>query len=306
MAASRVAAVRRFNRFYTREIGVLDEHSLGGGFALVEVRVLYELAQRAVATATELRNELGIDAGYMSRILARFAKRGLVRRAANDRDARRRPMALTSEGRKTFARLDAQSENHIGKMLAKVAPSQQERAVAAMATIERALRGPSSDGVTLRAPRAGDLGWVVHRHGVLYWEEYRWDARFEALVARIVADFVESADAARERCWIAEHGGEIAGSIFLVKKTKTVAKLRLLYVEPWARGMGIGAKLVDACIAFARAAGYRRIELWTNDVLHAARRIYERAGFQLISAESHRSFGHDLVAQIWSLDLHRP
>lgn len=307
MAVSEVAAVRSFNRFYTRKIGVLDEHLLGSGFALVEVRVLYELAQQGVVTASELRSELGIDAGYMSRILARFTKRGLVRAVAADgSDARRRPMTLTSLGKKTFAKLDAQSERHIGELLGKLTSEQRTRAVAAMQTIERALKPPSNDTFTLRSPRAGDLGWVVHRHGALYWEEYRWDARFEALVARIVADFVDTADAARERCWIAESGGAIAGSIFLVKKTKTVAKLRLLYVEPWARGMGVGAKLVEACIAFAKRAGYRRIELWTNDVLHAARRIYERAGFELIAEERHESFGHRLVAQTWSLLLHNP
>lgn len=314
MAETQVAAVRRFNRFYTRRIGVLDEHLLDSGFTLVEVRVLYELAQRGIATATEIRAELGLDAGYLSRIVAAFVKRGLVRSArVPSADARRRPIELTALGRKTIAKLDARSERHIGALLQALEPEQRERALAAMTTIEHVLSASNdTQSFTLRAPRAGELGWVVHRHGALYWQEYRWDARFEALVARIVADFVENADHTRERCWIAERTskterrGAIAGSIFLVKKTKTVAKLRLLYVEPWARGMGIGAKLVDACIAFARKVGYRRIELWTNDVLQAARRIYERAGFVLREEKPHNSFGHELVAQTWSLDLHAP
>src|SRR6266581_2359510 len=267
----RVAVVRRFNRFYTKQIGLLDEGFLHSPFSLTAARVLYELAQRDETTATELRRELGLDAGYLSRILRGFVQRRLIDRKPAARDARQSLVRL----------------------------------VAAMEAIA-ALLGAGPEGrvpYLLRPHRPGDMGWVVQRHGELYAQEYGWDEQFEALVAEIVAKFIKQYDRKRERCWIAERGGENVGSVFLVKESDSVARLRLLLVEPRARGLGIGHRLVDECSGFARQAGYRKMTLWTNSVLDAARHIYERAGFQLVHEEPHHSFGHDLIGQTWDLEL---
>jgi DNA-binding MarR family transcriptional regulator/ribosomal protein S18 acetylase RimI-like enzyme len=301
-----VAAVRRFNRFYTRQIGVLNERLLASRFSLAEVRVLYELAHCDRPTAAELGKALTLDEGYLSRILRGFVRNGLVRREASAADGRRSLLSLTKKGAETFAGLDRLASVEIDRMLSGLAAGQRRRLVEAMHAITITLEPDQSvqrEGYVLRAPRPGDLGWVVHRHGVLYAEEYAWDERFEALVAEIVAEFVAHFDPKRERCWIAERHGEVVGSVFLVKKSPAIAKLRLLYVEPSARGLGIGSRLVDECIRFAREAQYRQITLWTQSVLTAARHIYERAGFTLVSREPHRSFGHRLVAEVWQMRL---
>ena len=250
--------------------------------------------------------ELGLDAGYLSRILASFKRRGLVEKRASSDDARRTELRLTKRGRSVFATLDRRSRDDIGTQLAALAVADQERLVGAMGTVERLLGDPQatpSGSYVLRAPRPGDYGWVVQRHGALYAEEYGWDAEFEGLVAGIVGKFVEHLDPTRERCWIAERDGENVGCVFAVKQSATVAKLRLLLVEPSARGLGIGKRLVDECIAFSRAAGYNRLRLRTNSMLHAARHIYEEAGFELVAEDRHRSFGKDLVGQTWELKL---
>ncbi len=303
--ARRVAAVREFNRFYTSRIGVLDEGYLSSRFSLTEVRVLYELAHRGSVTASELGRDLGIDAGYLSRILRGFARRGVLARTAARDDARKSMLRLTPRGKAAVAPLEARARDQIGVMLHSVPAAEQERLVASMRAIERGLRpGPrATPKVTLRSHRPGDMGWVVERHGALYWQEYGWDESFEALVAEIVAKFITHLDPKTERCWIAEVDGERVGCVFCVRKSKTVAKLRLLLVEPQARGLGVGSRLVVECIRFARAAGYRELTLWTNDVLVAARRIYERAGFELVESERHRSFGKALVGQNWVLRL---
>ena len=303
--ARRVAAVREFNRFYTSRIGVLDEGYLSSRSSLTEVRVLYELAHRGSATASELGGDLGIDAGYLSRILRGFARRGVLARTAARDDARKSMLRLTPRGKAAVAPLEARARDQIGVMLEKIPAAEQERLVASMRAIERGLKsGPrATPKVTLRSHRPGDMGWVVERHGALYWQEYGWDETFEALVADIVARFITHLDPKRERCWIAEVDGERVGCVFCVRRSKTVAKLRLLLVEPQARGLGVGSRLVDECIRFARAAGYRELTLWTNDVLVAARRIYERAGFELVESERHRSFGKALVGQNWVLRL---
>jgi DNA-binding MarR family transcriptional regulator/GNAT superfamily N-acetyltransferase len=303
--ATRVAAVREFNRFYTRRIGLLDEGYLASRYSLTEVRVLYELAHRGSATASELGRDLGIDTGYLSRILLGFARRGVLARTTAKDDARKSIVRLTARGKATVAPLEARARDQIGLMLDKVPPAEQDRLVASMRTIEQGLRpGPrAAPKVVLRPHRPGDMGWAVERHGALYWEEYGWDESFEALVADIVAKFITHLDPKRERCWIAKDGGERVGCVFCVKKSKTVAKLRLLLVEPGARGLGVGSRLVDECIGFARAAGYRDLVLWTNDVLVAARRLYERAGFELVESERHTSFGKKLVGQNWRLRL---
>jgi DNA-binding MarR family transcriptional regulator/GNAT superfamily N-acetyltransferase len=299
----RVAAVRRFNRFYTSRIGVL--HYLGSDFSLAEVRVLYELAHRAdPPTATELCRELGVDAGYLSRLLRGFERRRLITRTRSDVDGRRSHVGLTAAGRAAFAPLGARSHDEIAALLAPLAEPDQQRLIEAMQTIEGILGGRDrTPPVTLRPHRPGDMGWVVQRHGALYAEEYGWDERFEALVAGIVARFIERYDAARERCWIAEKDGERVGSVFLVHRSATVAQLRLLLVEPSARGLGVGTRLVAECERFAREVGYRSIVLWTNSVLTAARRIYEAAGYHLTKKERHTSFGHDLVGETWEKRL---
>ncbi len=305
----RVAAVRRFNRFYTRTIGVLREGAYQSPFSLTQVRVLYELAHRDRPTATELGRELGLDAGYLSRILRGFQQRGLVGRTRSTSDGRQSHVALTAQGRRVFAPLNARSHDEIAALLARLPAAAQASLIGGMQTIEGLLSDPPavppkpSGGWRLRPPEPGDLGWVVHRHGALYAQEYGYDATFEALVAEIVAQFVQHLDPRRERCWIAAQGDAIVGSVFLVKKTATVAKLRLLLVEPRARGLGIGRRLVDECVRFARRAGYRKITLWTQSELEAARRLYETAGFRLVHQHHHHSFGKDLVAETWDLKL---
>jgi DNA-binding MarR family transcriptional regulator/N-acetylglutamate synthase-like GNAT family acetyltransferase len=300
-----VDSVRRFNRFYTKQIGVLHEGLLGSPFSLTEVRVLYELAHRDNAAAAELGKELGLDAGYLSRILRGFERRGLMKKSPSAVDGRRSLLSLTAQGRKVFAPLDARSQEEVTAMLSGLSAADLDRLVGAMRTIETLLGARTEPKVPylLRPHQPGDMGWVAHRHGVLYAQEYGWDETFESLVAEIAARFIRRFDPKRERCWIAEREGEIVGSVFLVKKSNTVAQLRLMYVEPRARGLGIGSRLVSECIRFARQAGYRRIVLWTNSVLAAARHIYKKAGFRLIREEPHHSFGQDLIGETWELRL---
>lgn len=300
-----IEVVRRFNRFYTQTIGVLHEGLLNSSFSLAEVRVLYELAHRKNPTAGELAKDLWLDAGYLSRMLRGFKKRGLIGRKLSASDGRRSHLFLTKKGQNTFAPLNARSQDDVGAMLRKLPSVDQSRLIGAMLTIEKLLgtKPESKVPYIIRPHHNGDMGWIIHRHGVLYAQEYGWDEQFEALVAEIVAKFIRHHDPKRERCWIAEKDGEIAGSVFLVKRSKTVGQLRLLLVEPTARGLGIGARLVDECVRFARQARYRKITLWTNDVLHAARKIYEKANFRLVHEGPHHSFGHDLVEQTWELIL---
>ncbi len=309
---ARVEAVRAFNRFYTRVVGALDEGHVRTPFSLAEARVLYEIAHRAGATAGAVGRDLGLDAGYLSRLLAGLERGGLVARAPSATDGRQSTLALTAAGRAAFADLDARARGAVAALLAPLPGPAQDRVVDAMRTVAATLGGPGGPAaraaqapVTLRAPAPGDLGWVVERHGALYAAEYGWDAGFEALVARIVADFAADHDPARERAWIAEHAGARVGCVVLVRHPERpgVARLRLLLVEPWARGLGAGGRLVDACGAFARAAGYHTVTLWTNSVLAAARRLYERAGYRLVDEAPHHSFGHDLVGQTWELAL---
>lgn len=301
----RATAVRRFNRFYTRQIGVLNEGLLQSPFSLGEARVLYELAQDKGPSASELSADLGLDAGYLSRMLRRFERRGLIAREPSESDGRRSLVALTRKGRAAFATLDARSHDEVREMLSRLAEPDQRHLLEAMRTVERLLGAPSqpAPGYLLRTHQPGDMGWVVHRHGVLYAQEYGWDEQFEALVADIVAQFLRRFDPKHERCWIAEREGDIVGSVFLVKESDTVAKLRLLLVEPSARGLGIGNRLVTECVRTARRMSYRKLTLWTQQSLPAARRIYQQAGFRLVGSEPHHSFGHDLIGETWDLDL---
>ncbi|HJR67675.1 MAG TPA: bifunctional helix-turn-helix transcriptional regulator/GNAT family N-acetyltransferase [Gemmatimonadaceae bacterium] len=304
--ARRVAAVRRFNRFYTRRIGILNDGLLDSPFSLTEVRVLFELAHAPHLTATALRDELDLDAGYLSRLLRRLEQRGFLTRTSSEADGRVAYLNLTDKGRQEFRTLDERANDEVRALVRELAVPQQRQLLSALRTIEDLLgdQPPARrEPYILRTHQPGDMGWVVHRHGVLYAQEYGWDERFEALVAEVVAAFIHRFDPRRERCWIAERDGEIVGSVFLVKKSKTIAQLRLLLVEPSARGLGIGARLVDECIRFGRQCGYRRITLWTNNVLHTARHIYQRAGFQLVREKPHDMFGRDLVGQTWELTL---
>jgi len=307
---ARIAALRRFNRFYTQRIGVLQEGLLDSPFSLAQVRVLYELAHPASSgddgpTASELSARLGVDEGYLSRIVHGFESKGMLCRRPSKADARRQLLALTREGRAAFAPLDRRSHDEIGALLDTLAAGDQRRLVAATDAIERLLDPHAAPrrAIALRAPRPGDIGWVVQRHGELYAREYGYDARFEALVAAIAARFVQRFDAAHERCWIADCGGTNLGSVFLVRQSAHVAKLRLLLVDPAARGRGLGARLVGECIRFARRAGYRSVVLWTQSELAAARHIYEQAGFRRTRRQAHHSFGRDLVAETWRLTL---
>jgi DNA-binding MarR family transcriptional regulator/GNAT superfamily N-acetyltransferase len=305
-ATARVHAVRRFNRFYTKHLGVLQRGWLGSSFSLAEARVLYELAHHAQPAATDIGRELALDGGYLSRMLRGFEQRGLVRRTASPADGRRAHLSLTRSGQAVFGRLDRQTHDEVAATLRRLSAGDQRRLVAAMHVIESLLGAPPERpaGYVLRPPHAGDLGWVVHRQAVLYAEEWGYNEQFEALTAEIVAAFVQQLQPAKERCWIAEQDGEIVGSVFIVRKSDTVAKLRLLYVEPSARGHGIGARLIDECVRFAKYAGYRRITLWTQSELVAARRLYKKAGFVLTAKKTHDSFGRKgLVAETWDLAL---
>ena len=304
VAAERVAAVRAFNRFYTRRVGALAEGLLRTPYPLPEARVLFELGRREVTDTGALRRALDVDAGYLSRLLARLEERGLVAREPHDDDGRRRRVRLTAAGADAFALLDRRSADEIGGLLAGLGEERQRGLLTAMDTVREALGDePRPRGFVIRAPRPGDLGWIVHRHGALYAQEYGWDERFEALVARIVADYAEHHDPRREAAWIAEHRGAPAGCVLCVHRDDAVAQLRLLLVEPSARGLGVGTQLVDAVLRFAGETGYSRVTLWTNDVLRDARRIYERAGFELLDATPHRDFGPEVVGQTWTLAL---
>jgi DNA-binding MarR family transcriptional regulator/GNAT superfamily N-acetyltransferase len=300
-----IADIRRFNRFYTQKLGVLRDGLLGSRFSLTEARLIYELACGDGLTAARLGRELGLDRGYLSRILHRFERRGLLRRTPLPTDRRQSLLALTAQGRDEFVPLDARSREAVGGWLHELTAGERTRLVAAMRTIEELL-GPRPEPVAsylLRPPRPGDLGWVVARHGALYAEEYGWNTEFEALVAEIVAKFIRHFDPRRECCWIAEAGGANVGSVLLVAESHLTAKLRLLLVEPQARGRGIGERLVAECLRFARRSQYRKVSLWTNSVLVAARHIYEKAGFRLVHAEPHRSFGQNLIGETWELSL---
>jgi DNA-binding MarR family transcriptional regulator/GNAT superfamily N-acetyltransferase len=301
----RVEAVRRFNRFYTRQIGVLTDGLLESDFSLSEARVVYELANREHSTATQLRNELNLDAGYLSRMLRSLRKRGLVTAERSHDDGRQTMLRLTEAGQAAFATLNARSRRQIDAMIGTLDDAQQQELLAAMSTIETLLDAAPEQRAPyiLRPHQPGDIGWVIHRHGVLYNQEYGWDETFEALVARVAADFIDNYDHRRERCWIAERHGEMVGSVFVTRLSDELAKLRLLLVEPKARGLGIGTRLVDESVRFARQAGYRTMTLWTNENLTAARRIYANAGFKLAKVEPHHSFGHDLVGETWDIML---
>lgn len=302
-----VAAMRRFNRFYTHKIGVLEDGRLYAPFSLAETRVLYELAHRPRVTASDLVRDLSLDAGYLSRMLARFARQGLVVRTPAREDARQSLLRLTQKGRRTMAPLEAASNRVLEPLLARLSAPARAQLAAAMATIERLLGGAPESAPQrswrLRGLQPGDLGWVIQAHGRLYAQDYGWDRSFEDLAAEIAAGVMQRFDPATERIWIAELDGEPVGSVFLVQQSRTVAKLRLLIIDPKARGLGIGKALVAACIRFARKAGYKKITLWTNSVLLAARGLYEAAGFRLVASEPHHSFGVDLVGETWDLRL---
>ncbi|HJV95187.1 MAG TPA: helix-turn-helix domain-containing GNAT family N-acetyltransferase [Albitalea sp.] len=311
----RIEQVRRFNRFYTRRIGVLHEGLLDTPFSLTESRLLWELAHCESTTATELARALDLDAGYMSRLLRSFKERGLIKSRRSSDDARHLHLSLTAAGRRAFAPLDTRSRRDVDALLATLAEPQQQQLLQGFGLIERLLddspQRSAKAPYLLRGHRPGDIGWVIWRHGALYAQEYRWDMRFESLVARIAADFIDRFDAQREACWIAERDGVNVGCVFLVQSRDEatqeplpgVAQLRLLLVEPSARGLGIGERLVAECTRFAAQAGYRCVRLWTNSILTAARGIYRKAGYQLIASEPHHSFGHDLVGETWELAL---
>ncbi|WP_370223952.1 GNAT family N-acetyltransferase [Cytobacillus sp.] len=303
----RISAVRHFNRFMTRQIGALREGLLHSPYSLTESRVLYEIATNEDPAASNLIQELGLDAGYLSRILARFEERGLIKKERSPKDARQRILKLTPEGEKAFSKLNERSYNEIADLLGELPESEQQQLINAMQTVEGLISKNESLKFSgpyfLRQHEPGDMGWVVHKHGLLYSQEYGWDERFEALVSQIAADFINNYNPKRERCWIAEMNGEIVGSIFVVEGSEDTAKLRLLIVDPKARGLGLGSQLVEECINFSRQAGYKKLVLWTNSVLKEARHIYQKKGFQLVNEEKHHSFGHDLVGESWELLL---
>jgi DNA-binding MarR family transcriptional regulator/GNAT superfamily N-acetyltransferase len=303
--ADRIAAVRHFNRFYTQRIGVLQDGFAESPFSLTQARVLYEIRQRDGATASDIARGLGLDAGYLSRMLRRFHKLGLIGKRTSATDARQSFLSLTARGRVAFAPLEARTKRQVGAMLRRLTATQQRDLVSALRTAETLLseRAKSVPDVILRQPKPGDFGWIVARHAVLYQQEYGWIEPFEGLCAQIVADFVNKFDARRERCWIAELDGENVGSVFLAKDSDEIARLRLLLVEPSARGHGIGKRLTDECIHFARQCGYRKITLWTHSVLTAARHVYQQAGFRLTSSEPRQSWGQDVVSEHWDLQL---
>ena len=298
--------IRSFNRFYTRQLGLLDESLDGSGFTLTEARILFELAHRGATTASELSRDLGLDGGYLSRILARFDADGIIRRKPSRADGRRSSLELTAAGRRTFTPLRRAAREQVNQLIAPLDGAQRVEMLRALTTVRTLLGDPDTTAcpIRLRDPEPGDLGWVIHRQAVLYQHEHGWDETYESLIARILADFVDAYDPTRDQARIAEQEGRIVGSVFLVRtEDTTVGQLRLLYVEPSTRGQGLGRRLVDECIAGARQRGYRTLRLWTNDVLVSARRIYEAAGFELVATEAHHSFGHDLVGQTWELGL---
>jgi DNA-binding MarR family transcriptional regulator/GNAT superfamily N-acetyltransferase len=301
----RIAAVRRFSRFYTRQLGLLQESLVDTRFSLAQARVLYELAHRDQVTASELAADLDLDHGYLSRILRRFGDDGLLRRVRVPSDGRQSLIAITAKGRKAFAPLNRNSHDQVAGLLGKLDEAEQARVVAAMATVESLLQPAQSRApmILLRPHRPGDMGWVTSANAALYAQEYGWDISYEVLVAKIAAEFIEKFDEKRERCWIAEMNGERVGSVFCVRKTDEIAKLRLLIIDPRARGLGLGKRLVDECMRFAREAGYRRMTLWTQSILLAARGIYAKAGFELVAQEPHHSFGVDLIGETWERDL---
>ncbi len=309
----RIATVRGFNRFYTRQIGVLRKTFLDSPYSLGEARVLYEIASRDAPTASEVGRALDLDAGYLSRVLRNFEKHGLIRRTTSTSDARQSHLTLTPRGRKEFGPLERRSQHDIGAMLGRLSSDEQLRLIGAMATIETLLGSNAqtaapdapavASGYTLRTPRPGDFGWVVKRHAELYAQEYGWIEPFEGVCAQIVADFANKNDPQRERCWIAEMGGENVGCVFLAADSATVARIRLLLIDPKARGLGLGAQLVEECITFARGAGYKKITLWTHSVLTAARHIYQKAGFTLTRSEERVSWSKPVVSEHWNLEL---
>ena len=301
-----VDAVRAFNRFYTRRIGVLDGMA-SSPFSLAEGRVLYELAHREQATATDIRKDLGLDAGYLSRILRDFEGRKFLRREPSKMDERQKFLSLTPKGRKAFAPLDERSNRDVMGMLEGLSPGEQKQLVDAVQTVRRLL-GDEVEAKTpylLRPPQVGDMGWVVSRQAALYAEEYGWDGTYEALAAEIGAQFIRNYDPKRERGWIVEKDGERVGAVFVAKASDEIAKLRLLHVEREARGLGIGKRLVEECVRFAQQAGYQKMTLWTQSILHAARHVYKQAGFQLVREEPWHSFGKDLTSETWELDLRK-
>jgi DNA-binding MarR family transcriptional regulator/GNAT superfamily N-acetyltransferase len=307
-ADARIAAVRRFNRYYTRQIGVLRKTFLDSPYSLGEARILYEIASQGSPSASDIARRLDLDPGYLSRVLRNFERRGLIRKRASPKDGRQSHLTLTPRGRKSFMPLDARSQRNTAAMLEKLKPTDQARLIAAMATIEALLgkqnQAPASQrSYILRAPRPGDFGWIVKRNAELYAQDYGWIAPFEGVCAQIVADFVNKFDESREHCWIAEVDGENVGAVMLANDGDGVARVRLLLVEPKARGLGIGARLVDELIRFARGAGYRKITLWTHSVLTAARHIYQSAGFKLMRSEEHQSWGRPVVSEHWDLEL---
>jgi DNA-binding MarR family transcriptional regulator/N-acetylglutamate synthase-like GNAT family acetyltransferase len=300
-----VEAVRRFSRFYTRQVGVLHEGYNGSEFSLTEARIIYELAHREAATASDLAKYLDLDPGYLSRILKNFQERRLVQRQASDLDARQYLLSLTEVGQQRFAELNARSRGDMAKMLSALTARQQQRLISAMSEIEALLSAEPERGAPyiLRPHQPGDIGWAVQKHGELYAREYGWDETFEALAAEVGAKFLRDFDPKKERAWIAEKDGENIGFVMLIKQSDEVAKLRMLLVDPKARGLGIGKRLVEECIRFARNRGYKKMTLWTNDILATACHIYREAGFKLVAEERHHSFGHDLVGQTWELAL---
>jgi DNA-binding MarR family transcriptional regulator/GNAT superfamily N-acetyltransferase len=304
-----IAAVRRFNRFYTRQIGVLRKTYLDSPYSLGEMRVLYEIAHSEAVTAKDIGRALDLDAGYLSRVLRNFERRGLITRKASEEDARQSDLALTARGRQAFDPAEKRSQRDVADMLGSLEPRDQSHLVSAMQTIEKLLGEPTSGAsgnpaYILRAPRFGDFGWIVSRHAVLYAQEYGWGEPFEGLCAQIVADFVNNYDPKLERCWIAEMNGENVGCVMLVKdEVPGVARVRLLLVDPKARGLKLGTRLVDECVKFARASGYRKMTLWTHSILTAARRTYEKAGFTLTSSEPRHTWGKDVIAEFWDLEL---
>lgn len=304
-AGNAIAAVRGFNRFYTRQLGLLERGLLGSEFTLTEARILYELAHRRASTASEIGGELGLDLGYLSRVVKKFERRRLIERTRSSSDGRRQQLKLTQKGRDAFEPLDRAAKTQIADMIDPMTIDQRRELVEALWKAQRLLRPESvtAPSYRLRSLRTGDIGWIIHRQAVLYAQEYGWDETYEHLITDILAKFVRDFDHEAERGWVAEVEQKVVGSVFLVKASPTLARLRLLYVEPEARGLGIGRRLVRECIEFARARGYRKLSLWTNDVLSSARRIYESAGFELVKEERHRSFGKDLVGQTWELPL---